>query len=65
MSPDDPTAPPLPCDGMLDETDVMIATVEGAASEALAMLRRHRAALVTCRSHCWLRGPMGELGGRR
>lgn len=54
MSPSDPKEK-LPCDGMLDETDAMIAMVEGAAEAALAMLRRHRAALASCRAHCWLR----------
>jgi hypothetical protein len=63
MTPGDPTQT-LPCDGMLDETDAMIATVEGAAAEALAMLRRHRAALASCRSHCWLRSAAGEEAQR-
>lgn len=50
----DPSTP-LTCDGMLEETDVMIARVESAASAALEMLRRHRDALASCRSRCWLR----------
>lgn len=62
MTPGD--APPLPCDGMLDETDAMIARVEGVTSEALAMLRRHREALASCRSHCWLRSNAGQEPGR-
>jgi len=54
MTPGDPTEA-RPCDGMLDETDALIARVEGVASDAVAMLRRHRAALASCRTHCWLR----------
>jgi len=59
VSPGD-AAQPLPCDGMLDETDAMIATIEGNTEAVLAMLRRHRAALASCRSHCWLRSQAGE-----
>lgn len=59
MSPSDPTEK-LPCDGLLDETDIMIATIEGAAEAALSMLKRHRAALASCRSHCWLRSNGGS-----
>ena len=56
----DPTEP-LPCDGMLEETEVLIARVESAAEVALSMLRRHRDALASCRSRCWLRGAQ-EVG---
>lgn len=48
----DPSTP-LPCDGMLDETDAMIARVTSATAEALAMLHRHRDALASCRKNRW------------
>lgn len=45
----------LPCDGMVEETDAMIARVDGDTGAVLDMLRRHRAALASCREHCWIR----------
>jgi hypothetical protein len=50
----------LACDGMLDEADAMIARIEAATEVTLGMLRRHRAALASCRQHCWLRSPAGD-----
>lgn len=61
MSPGD-TAP-LPCDGMLEETDIAIATYEGVTENVLSMLRRHRESLKSCRTHCWLRNPTTNTGG--
>lgn len=61
MAPADPTDR-LPCDGMLEEVDVAMATEDANHEALVAMLRRHRAALASCRSHCWLRA-QGESPG--
>ena len=52
-----PAAPsqPLPCEGMVEQTDGMIARYREDSGAVIDMLTRHRAKLATCRTHCWVR----------